>query len=231
MKTNYSDVTARALRVTSLQIAVLPLACVSPTHATPVIGDQIPANPRPHTISNDTTRLFKTSRVEVDALRFASRARVAKSSCQPRKPRGMRLRVRGYFDVTNSDDGFRDNDVEVFGIVNLNGQPIWKVARQNAVNATNKGRKIYTSDRTFDVIYDNPSTWNLIVSGYMNDRDSGSKDDAMWNSYSIPRVINLKKVSDRLTVIGDGEESTLLGDRDSESADLHLFFTRSSDIF
>lgn len=169
----------------------------------------------------------------------------AKSLCA--NPRGMRVRVRSFFTVTNSDDGVADNVVEVYGIVNFNGQQVWRVARDNARSIDNKpnpnspdvattgpqNNEIETSSRTFDVVFGSSSTWNLIVTGYMNDRDKGvlNKDDGMWNPFNIPQVVNIKRMADKLKRRGQEQYFTLAGDRDSESADLTLVVSKISDIY
>ena len=163
------------------------------------------------------------------------------------KPRGMKVRVRSFFTVTNSDDGFRDHTVEVYGQVSFSGQQVWRVTRDNARSIDNKpnpnypdvmttgpqNNEIDTSSRTFDVIFDSSSTWNLIVTGYLNDRDKGvlNKDDAMWNPFKIPQVVNLKQMSEGFKKIGDASGRTIPGDHDSESADLRVVVSKVGDIY
>lgn len=163
-------------------------------------------------------------------------APVAKSSSPCANPRGVRLTIRSFFRVTNSADGFHDDEVEVYGYVHFNRQPVWRVARGNAIDAvddaTDRDRRkiIHTSMRTFDVIYDNPSTWKLRVDGYLKDRDRGSDDDVLWNPRNEIRELNMRSMYEQRKA-GGNNLYFLGGDHKSESADLTLVIVRSTDIF
>lgn len=162
----------------------------------------------------------------------AQAAPVAKPSASPcANPRGVRVTIGSYFDVKDSSDGFSDNEVEVFGNVQFNGQPVWDVARKHAIDATSgRGSLITLSQRTFEVIYNDSSTWNLSVTGYMNDRDRGSHDDTMWNPQKTIRLINIKRLSERYQQRHDSI-AILRGDQKSESADLVFRIVKSEDIY
>ena len=80
---------------------------------------------------------------------------------------------------------------------------------------------IFVKTMTFDIIYNDPSTWKLRLKGFMSDYDKGSDDDAMWNPKRREIVIDLKSAFDR-SGIYRGIKYTLPGDRDSENADLKL---------
>lgn len=163
----------------------------------------------------------------------AQAAPVAKSlSSSCADPRGVRLSVRSFFRVTNADDGFMDNDVEVYGVVNFNGRQVWRTARDNAFTARKVANvnAIQVTERTYDVIYNDSRTWRLIITGYLNDSDSGSKDDAMWNPSSMPRIVDIKRSIEQA---GRGRRGIVIlpGDNNSESAELVLQITRESDIY
>lgn len=157
-------------------------------------------------------------------------ARISQARCPA--PRGVRLEVRSFFRVTNSDDGFKDNDVEVFGVVNFNGQRVWRTARDNAFTMRKfvNDNVIEVTNRTYDVIYAQPSTHKLIVTGFLNDRDKSSKDDAMWNPLSLPLIVDMKGAIEKAAV-GRRANIVLAGDNNSESAELVVQITRESDIF
>ena len=181
----------------------------------------------------------------VQRCKVAPRIKMAKSTCA--NPRGMKVRVRSFFTVTNSDDGVADNVVEVYGNVAFNSQRVWNVTRDNARSIDNKpnpnypdvmttgpqNNEIQTSSRTFDVIFDSSTTWNLIVTGYMHDRDKGvlNKDDGMWNPFKMPQVVNIKRMADKLKRRGQEQYFTLAGDRDSENANLTLVVSKVGDIY
>ena len=59
-----------------------------------------------------------------------SQAFVANASCG--NPRGIKLKVRAFFTITNSDDGFRDHEVETYGEVLFGSWQIWKIARKRS---------------------------------------------------------------------------------------------------
>ncbi|PQV62683.1 hypothetical protein B1R32_12532 [Abditibacterium utsteinense] len=228
MKTNCFDVARPALTKMLLQIAVLPMTFVAVAHAAPVIKNQKAAvTQRPSKISNSAP-LFKSSSGRV----------------KPPKPRGMRVNIHSFFRINNSDDGFKDNDVEVYGAVNFKGLSVWRVARDHARTISNQPdpygsgldttgpqrNEIDTGRSSFDVIFDQPSTWTFIVTGYLFDRDKASSDDALWNPFKMPQVINLKDLSERFKARRGGSY-TLPGDRNSESADLFIVIDKSEDIF
>lgn len=151
-------------------------------------------------------------------------------------PRGARLLVRSYFSVTNSDDGALDRDVEVFGTVNYNGSTVWSVASKNAIRASEKDKDrnafLYTNTkgRYFNVIFNDSKTWNLVVTGFLNDYDKASKNDAMWNPFSMPRIVNLKQINAGFPMSKRSGLYTLPGDHDSESADLVMVINWAGDI-
>lgn len=150
-----------------------------------------------------------------------------KAACDPprdpnaRRPRGVRVSVSGYFAITDSSDGVRDNRVEAFGYLNLNGQRAWT---QNRKSAPSRGHDIIFIKTLFDydVIFNDSSTWKLRITGYMKDYDKGSDDDAMWNSPLRTRTIDLKPFADSSAVYNRGSDYVVAGDHDSESADLRL---------
>lgn len=159
----------------------------------------------------------------------SSQARVVKpSSCA--NPRGVRLTIYGFWSVTNSEDGFRDNNVEMYGSVRFNGQHVWQVAKQNAISSRNHRNDINTASRTFDVIFDDPATWTLRVNGFLYDYDKGSDDEPMWNPRQQIRSVNIKRMNDLSKARRDARVY-LKGDNDSESADLVVLISKSEDIF
>ena len=157
-------------------------------------------------------------------------AQKVKASCP--KPRGMRLGVRYYFEITNSDDGVGDRDVEMYGAVRVNGRQIWSIAKNNAVRGYAKG-VLNVTTVVYDVIYADSKTWNLVITGYLNDYDKASKDDAMWYTFSvIPQIVNIKQAYEQAEASGQGlAYVTLPGDNDSESAQLVLLINRPGMIY
>ena len=146
-------------------------------------------------------------------------------------PRGAHIFVRSYFNVTNSDDGVADRTVEVYGNVRFNGSTMWNVSSKNAIRATEHDKThIYTRGRFYDVIFNDPKTWNMIVTGFLNDHDKLSKDDAMWNPLGLPLVVNIKDLFPRNKTVVP-RVFTLAGDHDSESADLVLEVGWNTDIY
>ncbi len=154
--------------------------------------------------------------------------KAAKSSCAPR--RGVRLTIYGFWSVSNAEDGFRDNNVEMFGAVNFNGQNVWRVSKQNAISSKDRRNSINTASRTFDVIFDNPATWTLRVNGFLYDFDKGSDNEPMWNPRQQVRNVNIKRMNEQSEARRDARVY-LPGDRDSESADLVILISKSEDIF
>ena len=155
----------------------------------------------------------------------------------PSKPRGARILVRSYFSVTNSDDGIGDRDVEAYGTVKYNGNTVWNVASKNAIRATEKDKDrrhfLYTdiNGHYFNVIFDDSKTWNLVVSGFLNDYDKVSKDDAMWNPFGLPQLVNLEQINEGFPMSHRSGLFTLRGDHDSESADLIIVINWAGDIY
>ena len=157
------------------------------------------------------------------------KAKLSASSCPVR--RGLRVTVRGRFVITNADDGIQDNKVEAYGYLDFNGQRAWTVKNRKSAPSRGGYRDIYTSERTFDVMDNDPATWKLRVTGYMNDYDKGSDDDAMWNPRRQTREYDISNAFKRAARTGGMEIYTWRGDRDSESADLIIQFTRIRPIY
>lgn len=152
----------------------------------------------------------------------------------PAAPRGMKVRVGGEIRVTNSDDGVADRQVEMFGNVNFNGQERWNVRRSSARDQ-DKGDVILLDFMTVDVIFDDPSTWNLKVGGYLYDRDMTKSDviiqgdDAMWN---VTKYLNkIVSVDLKQMVETQSSKTTLYGDGDSENANVIIKASKLADIF
>lgn len=146
-------------------------------------------------------------------------------------PRGIRLKVRCHFRVTNAMDGSRDNEVEMYGEVRFNGQSVWNIAKANAISAVRDlNGKIEVAERTFDVIYGRSATSQLKIDGFLRDRDEGSEtgDDAMWNPQKRTLVLDIGKVYSFKNLNGT---YTFQGDRNGESADLVFVVSKDSDIY
>lgn len=157
------------------------------------------------------------------------------ASCDPPRgrnpqPRGVRLSVHSYFLVTNSEDGVRDRDVEVYGYLNINDKKIWALRKQNRIEGMRPGRRINAGWYDYEVMFDKPAGWALKLNGYVNDYDAGSDDDGMWNPMNMPRFANIKAMYEDQR-LGKRTVVTVRGDRDSESADLVLELGQSTLIF
>ena len=144
--------------------------------------------------------------------------------------RGVRVRVRGSFLVTNSFDGFANNTVEAYGTVVFGSKIVWNVARAKALSVSASPKALFPfSGGTYDVLYNNPSTWTISVNGFMNDADITGSDDTMWNLKKAARLIDLKTLSE--SAPSRSGTYTWMGDRQSESADLLLNVSRDSYIY
>jgi hypothetical protein len=64
--------------------------------------------------------------------------------------------MRAVFDITNTDDNFRDNVVETHGEVLFNNSTIGSIARGNADNKI-KGNSTNAGDFTFNVLFNDPA--------------------------------------------------------------------------
>ena len=156
----------------------------------------------------------------------------AKSASSCRVRRGLRVTVRGRFVITNSEDGIQDNKVEAYGYLDFNGQRAWTLKNRKSAPSRGAYRSdIYSNEITFDVLDNDPATWKLRVTGYMNDYDKGSDDDAMWNPRRQTREYDISNAYKRAARTGGMEIYTWRGDRDSESADLIIQFTRIQPIY
>lgn len=150
-----------------------------------------------------------------------------KALCDPPRndhrpqPRGVRLAVHSYFVVTNSEDGVRDRDVEVYGYLNINDKRIWAVKKQNRIEKCVPYRRINAGWYDYEVMFDKPAGWTLKLNGYLKDYDRGSDDDGMWNPMNIPRFANIKDLYEKQRN-NQIASLTIRGDRDSENADLVL---------
>lgn len=233
MKTNRFEATARAQTV-MLQIAVLPMTfvmtLVTMAQAAPLAdGQRVPAIARPVEVSNSTAQISKPHRAATSGLRFGKRARGVRASCP--SPRGMKLNVRAYFDVTDADDGFRDNVVEVHGELLFNNWTIWRIARQNAADKR-KNSSMNAGDFTFNVLFNDAETWTMAVRGFLSDRDKGiaNNDDTMWNPRRQRRIIDIKRIYESGGQGGRNGIYRWSGDRDSENANLTLVVSKVGDI-
>ena len=211
MKTNWFNVAALVPSAALLQAAILPLGLAPMAEAAPSAG-QAAAMQRRAGVAGKAVQLF---------------GRPGRGAARCANPRGVRVRVLGIFEVTNSDDGFKDNDVEVYGSVKFNGQPVFGISKGKAFT-TRVYSNLDAGERSFDVIYNVPSTWKLNVDGFLFDYDKGSGNDAMWNPQNRTRTLNIKEMSQR-----EARSNSYLwkGDRDSESADLKIIVSRMSYIY
>ena len=146
------------------------------------------------------------------------------------KARGVRLSVHSYFVVTNSEDGVRDRDVEVYGYLNINDQRIWAVKKKNRIENCTPYQRINAGWYDYEVMFDKPAGWALKLNGYVKDYDAGSDDDGMWNPGNIPRFANIKDMYEKQR-LNQKAEMTVRGDRSSESADLVLELGESKLIY
>lgn len=146
-------------------------------------------------------------------------------------PRGMKLNVRAFFTITNSDDGFRDDTVETYGEVLFGSWQIWKIARKNAADKKSNDF-MNAGDFTVNVMFDEPRTSKIFVSGFLSDRDKGlaNGDDKMWNPSRKTRELNIKDIYESGGQGGRNRIYKWKGDRDSESADLTLVVSKIGDI-
>jgi|GEM_PF-3696258 len=150
----------------------------------------------------------------------------------PSSPRGMKVRVGGEIRVTNSDDGFADGQVEMFGEVYFNGQERWRIKRSSAQDYK-KGAVIMLDFMTVDVYFNDASTMILKVSGSLRDRDINKGDiviqgdDSMWNT-TRNSVIN---VDLKQLIEAQNGRVTLYGDGDSENANVVVTARKLSDIY
>ena len=76
---------------------------------------------------------------------------------------------------------------------------------------------------------------NVEVFGTVNYNGStvwsvASKNDAMWNPFSMPQIVNLKQINERFPMSKRSGLYTLPGDRDIESADLVMVINWAGDI-
>jgi len=145
------------------------------------------------------------------------------------KPRGMKVRVSSTFDITNADDsvGFmsKDNTVEVAGGLNFNNKSVWNKSRSLAVSYK-KGGKITTDTLLVDVVFDQPDTWLMSVSGLIYDVDDASGSDDLWGTTT---KVDLKKTVEAKP--GGISTITLPGDRTDENAELYINVEKVGDIF
>lgn len=162
-------------------------------------------------------------------LTSTAKADPPRSSNQP-QPRGVRLSVYSYFVVTNSEDGVRDRDVEVYGYLNINAKRIWTVQKKNRIEGCRPYRRIVAGWYEYEVMFDKPSSWTLLLNGYAKDYDAGSDDDGMWNPRNIPRTVNIKHLYEKQQR-SQKAALTLAGDRQSENADLVLELGTSTLIY
>lgn len=144
--------------------------------------------------------------------------------------RGVRLSVYSYFVVTNSEDGVRDRDVEVYGYLNINDKRIWAVQKKNRIEGCRPYRRIVAGWYDYDVMFDKPAGWAIKLNGYAKDYDAGSDDDGMWNPMNIPRFANLKDLYEKQQRYQKAS-LTIPGDRSSENADLVLELGKSTLIY
>ncbi len=146
------------------------------------------------------------------------------------QPRGVRLSIYSYFVVTNSEDGVRDRDVEVYGYYNVNNKRLWTVQKKNRIEGCVPYRRIVAGWYDHEVMFDRPSSWTIVLNGYVKDYDAGSDDDGMWNAGNLPRTVNLKAMYEQQQR-NLKAQMTLAGDRKSENADLTLELGRSTLIY
>jgi hypothetical protein len=136
------------------------------------------------------------------------------------QPKGMRLRLDSIVKTTNSEDGVNDNICEMYGTLSLGGQKFWDFAPVNTQpNFTHPGTPVF-----YNIYFDKPETFLLVLAGVIKDEDEWSGDDIMWNASGTQ--VNLKSVYDSPT-----KSITINGDRKSESADLILTVSKVSDLY
>ncbi len=146
------------------------------------------------------------------------------------QPRGVRLSIYSYFVVTNSEDGVRDRDVEVYGYYNINSKRLWTVQKKNRIEGCVPYRRIVAGWYDHEVMFDRPAGWTVTLNGYVKDYDAGSDDDGMWNAGNLPRVVNIKILYEQQQR-NQKAQMTIRGDRSSENADLVLELGKSTLIY
>ncbi|WP_221088732.1 hypothetical protein [Deinococcus aquaedulcis] len=141
---------------------------------------------------------------------------------QPPKPTGVRVRVSSRLVVTNADDGFADNTVELYGPIRYN------TGELNLYNnSAGKGTQFAGETIIVDIPFANADARFLSVAGRIVDRDSLSKTDLLWQ-HPGAKFDLLKAVQDK----PQGPTSwTLPGDRNDESADVQITVEKVEDLY
>lgn len=151
---------------------------------------------------------------------------------QAAAPKGIRLKVRCYFIVTNAIDGTRDEEAEVYGNLKFNGVTKWKVDRASAFPAVRDlNKKIEAGEQTFDVMFNRSSSSVVKIDGFLKDRDESGGDDPMWNPMKRTISLNIKTLYDHGAQRRLNGVYTSRGDRDRESAELIIIVSKAGDIF
>jgi Ricin-type beta-trefoil lectin domain len=89
-------------------------------------------------------------------------------------PQASRYRVKMWFSIQNSNDGFGDNTLELYGQTRIDGNIVRNIDRSQA---NNYQREAGQTIEMGEYVTDNP---NIIVDGWLNDYDSGSADDVVF---------------------------------------------------
>ena len=122
----------------------------------------------------------------VNSVRDGARASIARTTeftvnkVVP-EPTGIRYRADIRLEITGADDGFRDNTMECYGDMRVNGAEVWKIGRDLADNnQRERGGYFDISSPTnnkleFEYKYKAPT--QFVINLKALDKDSGSGDD------------------------------------------------------
>lgn len=96
----------------------------------------------------------------------------------------FKYKVTAFFRITNSDDGFADNTVECYGELRLNGEKLWEISRGLADSTKREtGMTIDilgTNGKSIELTSDRMNPTSFRITGFLNDADSSSSDDSLW---------------------------------------------------
>lgn len=149
-----------------------------------------------------------------------------------KKPIGKRYKITGYLLVTNSEDGFLDNTVEIDGVLNyyqvadggadknaLPEKTLLTIIKQDM----KKGKTLpFDNNRYADYIYADPRTKCLIIRGSIYDDDAGINDD--------PMLVGRTRAMPLEMLAKEGQQH-FSGDNDSESCDIYYTVTEVGDLY
>lgn len=142
-------------------------------------------------------------------------------------PIGVRYEVKARFVVTNPDDGFYDEELELQGDITLRADktsvPSSSILKLFDKYERGEGETTADDPLIVESYFNNPATDTLQVDGKVIERDTASGNDPVWEAHVALGLSSIAKAFKG--------EHVIKGDGDDESGDLIITVKKIADIY